>query len=159
MNLKIFMLLFIVFSLFYFVFEAIINRLFVKDKVEKLLKKSKWAFIGHASVWMLPFGGISAVVINLMYQIPFIHHKIGFFPLIMFLGCIVITALELGGGMLLNKKLKLNIWDYSGSKIKLFGKEIPLHYKGQIDVWHSICWFAITLPMCLFSDLIIWLAR
>jgi uncharacterized membrane protein len=72
----------------------------------------------------------------------------------MFFGMILITSLELLGGYLLNIKLKLKIWKYD-SKIKLFDKIIPLNILGQIDIYHSIAWFFITIPLFLLGSYII----
>lgn len=154
-----YILLFIFFSFVYAFVEVLFNaisRILTKNLIKG---KKKFALWGDVSVWMLPFGGLSAVIINLFYQIPFIHNKINFLPLIMLFGAIVITLIELGGGILLNKKLKLDIWDYSNSIIKIGKITIPLNIMGQVDIYHFIGWLAITLPMCLFSDFLLWICK
>lgn len=154
---KMYILLFIFFSLLYTVFEVGFNAI-IFPQINKMLNKKRWSLFGFTSIWMVPFGGICAVIINLFYQIPIIHDKVMVFPIVMIFGMIVITALEFWGGYLLNIKLKLNIWNYD-TKIKLFGKEIPLNYKGQICLYHSIGWFFITYPICKFSDILLFLCK
>jgi uncharacterized membrane protein len=155
---KYYLILFFAFSFIYYVFEAIFNRVSMGAIVETKLKKPKHSFWCYTSLWMLPFGGVIAVVFNLFLLIP-IFNKIQFLPLLMLIGCIIITGVELLGGLLLNKKLKLNIWDYSNSKIKIGSVTIPLNFKGQIDIYHSILWAFMSLPILYFSKIIEWLAK
>jgi uncharacterized membrane protein len=149
---------FVFFSFFYYVFEAFFNRITMGAIIEKSLKKNQVGLWAYASIWMLPFGGVVAVIMSLFFMIP-IFNNINFLPLLMLIGCIVITVIEYFGGLLLNKKLNLGIWDYSNTKIIIFGKTIPLNLNGQIDIWHSIGWFFITLPIYYFTKIIFWLAR
>lgn len=98
---------------------------------------------------MMLFGGISGICVFLMYC--FLKTHISFIFLMLF-GGIIITALEFFGGLLLNKKFKLAIWNYSNSKIKIFGKEIPINLFGQIDVYHSLGWFLLCWPLFLLGE-------
>lgn len=52
-------------------------------------------------------------------------------------GCLVITGVELGIGILFNKILLLNVWDYS---------DLPLNILGQICLPFSLIWFIFTFP-------------
>lgn len=109
-------------------------------------------------LFMMPIYGFACVLIGLFYKIPFMQ-DVKFLPLLMFCGMIVANLFEFAGGLLLNKVLKLNIWDYSNSKIKIFGKVIPLNLMGQIDLFHSILWMGLTIVVIYFSQIIEWLAR
>ncbi len=57
------------------------------------------------------------------------------------LGCIVggviITAVELGIGGIVNLRLGWGVWDYS---------DVPLNYKGQICLLFSMLWCFLSLP-------------
>jgi uncharacterized membrane protein len=98
---------------------------------------------------MLPFGGMVGVVTYLMY---FFLNKYLPLILLMGLGCIMITGLELLGGYVLNIKLKLGIWNYSNYRVTLFGKEFPIHFLSQINILHSLGWFGISLPLFLLGS-------
>lgn len=150
-------LLFFVFGILGYLLEGIFNRLTIKINLEALLGKPKKSFFCFSSPYMIPVFGVGAVLINLIYKIPFLQ-KLSTAPILMLVGGIVMTLVELSFGILLNKKLKLNIWDYSNSKIKLFGKEIPLNYMGQIDVLHGFLWCLLTIPICLTDTFIRFLA-
>jgi hypothetical protein len=147
----VYFILFINFGALYIVFEGLFNRISMDGIIEAKLKKSKRCYFIYSSIWMFLVGGLSAIFINLLYQIPLIHDLNIF--IICIWGSIVITGLELLAGIIL-KKLNAIGWDYSSSKIKIFGKIITLNFKGYIDVWHSLGWYFITIPLCLYSDLI-----
>lgn len=57
-------------------------------------------------------------------------------------GCAIITALEFIVGIIVNRKLNLHIWDYSGQKFNLLGQICPLF---------SAMWFLISLPALYLS--------
>lgn len=147
---KAFILIFLLFSLLYYLFESIFNRFTIGNIVESKLKKNNYCFFGFASVWSCLLGGVSATIIYLFYLIPYMNKL----PIIvmMVIGGLVITLVELGFGLLLNKKLKLNIWDYSNSKI---GK-IPVNFLGQIDIYHSIGWIGITYLIVKIFNFLNW---
>ena len=82
-----------------------------------------WRGRSHWS--MAVAGGICFYLIYLMYRI---------FPSMpIVLGCIwggvIITAVELGAGEIVNLRLGWNVWDYS---------QMPLNYKGQICLLFSL---------------------
>ncbi len=58
------------------------------------------------------------------------------------MGSGIITVIELLTGLLVNKRLKLKVWDYSG---------IPLNFKGQICLRYSLLWYMLSLPAMLAS--------
>ena len=55
-------------------------------------------------------------------------------------GCMAITVIELLTGLLVNKYLKWNVWDYSERKFNL---------GGQICLLFSILWFFLCIPIML----------
>ncbi len=53
------------------------------------------------------------------------------------LGGVIITAVELAVGEIVNLRLGWNVWDYS---------QFPLNYKGQICLLFSLMWCLLSLP-------------
>jgi hypothetical protein len=107
---------------------------------------------------MIPIYGLASVLIWLVYNIP-IFQKIEYVPLLCIIGMIIANLFELGSGILLNKVLKLNIWDYSGTRINFFGKIFPGHIMGQIDWIHSLIWLVLTLVIIYVNVIITLLAK
>lgn len=60
----------------------------------------------------------------------------------MLLGGILVTALELPTGIILNRMLHLGIWDYS---------HLPFHVLGQICPRFSFIWCVLTYFVLLFN--------
>lgn len=52
-------------------------------------------------------------------------------------GSLIITAVEFGVGILVNRVLHLHVWDYSA---------LPLNVLGQISLPFSLVWFFLTIP-------------
>lgn len=52
-------------------------------------------------------------------------------------GAAVITCVEFFTGLLVNKKMKLKVWDYSRA---------PMNVLGQVCLPYSLLWMALTLP-------------
>lgn len=52
-------------------------------------------------------------------------------------GSAIITTVEFVAGLIVNKKLQLNVWDYSC---------VPGNIMGQICPIYSIFWFFLTIP-------------
>lgn len=78
-------------------------------------------------------GGVCFFLIYLMYRVfPAMPIVLG-----CILGGIIITAVELGAGEIVNLRLGWNVWDYS---------QIPLNYKGQICLLFSLFWCLISFP-------------
>ena len=67
------------------------------------------------------------------------HQAAAWMPFCLFCGA-VITAFELLAGILVNVIGKMNVWDYSGFRIHLFG---------QICLPYSILWCFLGLPIKL----------
>ena len=64
-----------------------------------------------------------------------------------FLGTIIITALELCAGIVLNLQMHLHIWDYS---------HMPFNFMGQICLIFSVAWFFLSIIAILLDDFIRW---
>ena len=61
----------------------------------------------------------------------------------MFIGAVIVTALEFVAGVILNLWLHLNIWDYSA---------LPYNILGQVCLPFSILWFFLCLPAIFLDD-------
>lgn len=57
-----------------------------------------------------------------------------------FVGGAVITSVEFLSGCILNRFLKLNVWDYSKNHFNL---------KGQICAFYSVMWMMLSFPVSL----------
>ncbi len=57
-------------------------------------------------------------------------------------GCGIITALEFIVGCIVNRKLHMNVWDYS---------QRPGHILGQICPLFCVIWFLLSIPAVLLS--------
>lgn len=148
-----YLIVFVISGLFYFVFESIINWLVYRKWIAEKLEKPEWSGFSMCSLWMIPVAGILGIVIDIIYQIQPIQKYAPMLALAI-IGCILVTAIELGSGMILNIKLKLAVWDYSRFSVKIKGKEVPVNFKGQICLWHSLGWLALS-PFIFWIDNII----
>ncbi|NCU26811.1 hypothetical protein EOM86_08850 [Candidatus Nomurabacteria bacterium] len=58
----------------------------------------------------------------------------------------IITCIEFVTGLIVNKRLKLKVWDYS---------HIPLNLNGQICLRYSLLWYMLSLPVIIASGHIV----
>ena len=58
-------------------------------------------------------------------------------------GGILVTALELGCGLIVNVGLGLNVWDYS---------DMPLNFLGQICLPFTLLWIPLSIAAVLADD-------
>lgn len=58
-------------------------------------------------------------------------------PLRCLAGSGIITGVELATGLIVNRALGLQVWDYSG---------MPLNLLGQVCLPYSLLWFGLALP-------------
>jgi uncharacterized membrane protein len=126
-------------------FELVFNGIMDRKWINGALKKGKYAGMTYTSLWMGLVGAKVGLMIDAFYHIPMFNRMPMLF-LILSSGAII-TAIELGCGYILNIKIKCKIWDYSNSYI---GK-VPVHFLGQIDIWHSLGWVAIS-PIVYWLD-------
>lgn len=114
------------------------------------MKKLKWLFTigavgynwiellarGHSHWSMSIAGGVSLVLLylsNALLKGKSLVRKC-------LSGCLAITAVEFLTGLVVNKCLKLNVWDYSRHKFNLCG---------QICLLFSFFWFLLCIPVML----------
>jgi len=95
----------------------------------------------------IPVYGTGGLLLYLITYIP-IFKLLDFLVLFMLFGAIICSIVELGYGLLFNKVLKLNLWNYD---LKI-GK-IPLNIMGQTDLIHFILWGFISIPVFWLSNL------
>lgn len=57
---------------------------------------------------------------------------------------LMITFVELLFGLVVNRQMHLNVWDYSSQ---------PYNFHGQICLLYSNLWFLLSCPVILFHDL------
>ena len=84
---------------------------------------------GYSHISMFFIGGFCFL---LLYKLSSFPYPIALLALI---GSIIITFVELCGGLIFNKILHLSVWDYS---------QMPLNFMGQICVSYSFAWFFLS---------------
>jgi len=92
----------------------------------------------HPSMYIL--GGICFICIGLLNE--FHIDQISLISQ-MLVSAFIITILELITGLIVNKWLKLNVWDYSN---------LAYNLNGQISLISSNIWFLLSLPAILLDD-------
>lgn len=88
---------------------------------------------GYTHWTMTITGGVAFLLIYLIN----VNMKTNSLILRCLVGCVVITAIEFTVGMIVNRGLHMNVWDYSDEKFNLFGQICPLF---------SFMWFLICIP-------------
>lgn len=99
---------------------------------------------GHTHWTMAVLGGICFLICGavneyLSWETPL--------PLQCLICAVLITAAELSAGMILNVRMGLAIWDYSG---------LPFNFMGQICLGYSCLWYLLALAAILLDDWIRW---
>ena len=90
-------------------------------------------FRGYTHWTMAVAGGLCLALIYLMDSVT----KNSSLALKCLFGSLIITAVELSVGLIVNTALGWNIWDYS---------HLPLNLMGQICFPFSVIWMLITVP-------------
>jgi len=98
-----------------------------------------WRGYSHWSMTIA--GGLCCIIIHFINQ-KWIKKNIFFRCLI---GCAVITAVEFAIGIIVNRILMLNVWDYSNMSFNVLGQICPVF---------SLLWFVLSFPICYFSNVI-----
>ena len=98
-----------------------------------------WRGYTHISMAML--GGFCFIGIYKIYE------KLSGIPIIVraFLCAVFITAAEFLTGLLVNRGLKLDVWDYSG---------MSYQFMGQISLFFSVGWFFLSLAILLIFSVL-----
>jgi uncharacterized membrane protein len=97
-------------------------------------------FRGFSHISMLIAGGICFIMIGLLNDI--FPRKISIISQ-MVISALIITAVELLVGLIVNVWLGLNVWDYS---------KLPYNFMGQICLLYSNIWFLLSLAAILLDD-------
>ena len=94
-----------------------------------------WRGYSHWSMFLL--GGLCFLLLGQLGR------KLGWIPIWakVILGAILITALELGTGLLVNRDF--SVWDY---------RALPFHYRGQICLNFSLLWMPVSLAAMALYD-------
>lgn len=87
---------------------------------------------GFSHISMLVAGGLSFVIVGSICEL--LDKKISIW-LMMFFGMVVITVIEYISGLIVNKYLHLNVWDYSMYSFNI---------DGQVCLWFSLIWYALS---------------
>lgn len=101
-----------------------------------------WRGYSHMSMFVL--GGICFILIGLINEYLSFDTTLWKQQLI---ATVIVTAIELVAGVMLNVWLKLNIWDYSNLQYNLLG---------QISLQYSVIWFLLSLPAIVLDDWLRW---
>lgn len=97
---------------------------------------------GYSHFSMIIVGGICFVLIGAINE--FSNKEV---PLLlqMILAVLIVDTIELISGIIINKVLLLNVWDYSNLRFNLLG---------QISLRSSIAWFFLSLLAIYMDDLL-----
>ena len=100
------------------------------------------AYRGYSHFSMIIVGGICFILIGSINE--FSNKEI---PLLiqMLISVILINVVELISGIIINKILLLNVWDYS---------QLRFNFLGQISLNSSIAWFLLSLIAIYIDDLL-----
>ena len=100
------------------------------------------AYRGYSHFSMIIVGGICFILIGSINE--FSNKEI---PLLiqMLISVILINVVELISGIIINKILLLNVWDYS---------QLRFNFLGQISLNSSIAWFFLSLIAIYIDDLL-----
>ncbi|MGN0242926.1 MAG: hypothetical protein ACI4CT_02565 [Lachnospiraceae bacterium] len=96
---------------------------------------------GYSHVSMFLCGGVCLILIGLLNQ--GLHIESVFLQ--MLCSSLIITGIEWVAGYIVNIRMKLNVWDYSG---------LPLNIQGQICLLYSFLWFFLSFAAILLDDVI-----
>lgn len=100
------------------------------------------AYRGYSHFSMVIVGGLCFILIGSINE--FSNKEI---PLLlqMFISVILINIVELISGIIINRILLLNVWDYS---------QLRFNFLGQISLNSSIAWFFLSLIAIYVDDLL-----
>jgi uncharacterized membrane protein len=95
---------------------------------------------GYSHVSMLVAGGICFVLIGSLNEVYSWNMSM---ISQMAVSALIVTAVELTVGIIVNLWLKLDVWDYSDK---------PYNFLGQICLLYSNYWFFLSLPAIVLDD-------
>lgn len=97
---------------------------------------------GYTHISMLIAGGLGFLVIDILNTR--FENKMSIISK-MLISALVITLIEFIAGIIVNKWLNLNVWDYS---------DLPYNFMGQICLLFTNIWFLLSFIGILFSNFI-----
>lgn len=105
------------------------------------------AFRGYSHFSMLICGGVCFVTVGYVGRkiLAYSKNVLVALPKIMVSGMLIITFYEFVTGVLVNKVLGWNVWDYSEQRYNVMG---------QICLVYSLLWSMLSL-LCVYLDIII----
>lgn len=95
---------------------------------------------GYSHYAMILVGGVCFLCIGLLNEL--YTYKMSLIKQ-MIISSVIVTAIELIAGVILNIWLKLDIWNYSNLKFNILG---------QISLQTSVIWFFLALPAIYLDD-------
>ncbi len=95
---------------------------------------------GYSHISMFLAGGLCFILIGVIQFV--LGDSASIVSQMIFCG-IMITGIELAFGMIVNRQLHLNVWDYSGQQY---------NFQGQICLLYSNLWFLLSCPAILLHD-------
>ena len=98
-------------------------------------------FKGSTHLSMLIAGGFAFLLIGALNEGNRNPSLLG----MMVISCVLITFIELVTGIIVNRWLHLNVWDYS---------KLPYNFLGQVCLLFSVCWFFLSFVAILLDDYI-----
>jgi len=120
-------LVFLFAGCFYFTFEALFNLIFTEKfwKIAEKIDKPKAALFTVAPFHAFFLGIITITPLWIVFQ--YLQNWY-FLPVFIIIGGLHITLNEFLMGILLNKVLKLKLWDYSNWNFNILGQTSLIHY-------------------------------
>ena len=95
---------------------------------------------GYSHISMFLAGGLCFILIGVIQFV--LGDSASIVSQMIFCG-MMITGIELAFGMIVNRQLHLNVWDYSGQQY---------NFQGQICLLYSNLWFLLSCPAILLHD-------
>ena len=122
---------------FYITFEVIFNAIARAVNWYDVIKDGspKSSLKGYASIYIGIIGGIVGLTSYLIFDVQFFAENYWTVFLYMAVVTFIIVTTELNAGVLLNRLLKLDIWNYENE---------PFNFYGQISLFRSIGWFVLS---------------
>lgn len=99
---------------------------------------------GHSHISMFVVGGLCFVLIGSLNE--YYPWSLNLLTQ-MALSALIVTAVELVAGLILNVRLGLDIWDYS---------DMPLNLWGQVCPTYTFAWFGLSFPAIFLDDWLRW---
>ena len=98
------------------------------------------AWRGHTHVSMFVVGGLCFVLIGALDELtpepPSILVQLP-------LAALIVTAIELASGVIINLVMELDVWDYSS---------LPFNIMGQVCLYFMLLWFLLAFPAIIVED-------